>query len=82
MNGHIRVMKKKYEIAFFSEKGIRPNNQDAVFAAEKDERAIMAVADGMGGHQYGEVASEEVIKAVKECWESINKMNKSWLNLF
>ena len=42
---------------------IRKLNEDAAWYDEK--RAIYAVADGMGGHQAGEVASGIAIEAVK-----------------
>ena len=46
---------------------IRKLNEDAAWYDEK--RAIYAVADGMGGHQAGEVASSIAIEAVKSMAE-------------
>ena len=43
---------------------IRKQNEDAAWFDEK--RAVYAVADGMGGHQAGEVASAMAIDAVRE----------------
>ena len=43
---------------------VRRQNEDAAFYDEK--RAVFAVADGMGGHLAGEVASGMAIDAVKE----------------
>lgn len=37
--------------------GIRKQNQDAVFIPESGMIAIAAVADGMGGHNAGDIAS-------------------------
>lgn len=42
----------------------RSNNQDAILAMP--EKGLWAVADGMGGHQKGELASELVIKSMRE----------------
>jgi len=39
---------------------VRDNNEDAVFAG----RALVAVADGVGGSVYGEVASARAIEAI------------------
>ena len=44
--------------------GIRPQNQDAVFIPEDGLLAIAAVADGMGGHNAGDVASALAIKTL------------------
>ena len=57
------------EYSLFSEKGIREENQDAVFAATEGDTGVFALADGMGGHSDGEHASKELITAVSEWWK-------------
>jgi len=42
----------------------RKNNEDALI--DMPGTGLFAVADGMGGEQYGEVASETAVTAVKE----------------
>src|SRR2546423_15492862 len=44
----------------------RTNNEDHLLVAEP----LFAVADGMGGHVYGEVASEAAIDALRVAFRS------------
>ena len=48
---------------------VRKNNEDSVFATSR----LAAVADGVGGHAAGEVASRAVIDVLAE-------LKKSWLS--
>ncbi|MFA5161686.1 MAG: Stp1/IreP family PP2C-type Ser/Thr phosphatase [Elusimicrobiales bacterium] len=53
------------EFAFLSDKGkVRSDNQDSVVVDEL--LGLAAVADGMGGHNAGEIASDIAITAIKE----------------
>jgi serine/threonine protein phosphatase PrpC len=48
-----------------TECGRRPVNQDAVLAVRlSDNRELVAVADGMGGHSAGEMASQRALETV------------------
>lgn len=60
----------KQDIAFFSEQGLRNVNQDAIYASAKGDRGIFVVADGMGGHFGGEVASGAIVTGVRNWWDS------------
>lgn len=48
----------KYAIVHDSRIGARRSNQDRIGCWSTDETLLMAVADGLGGHMYGEVAAE------------------------
>lgn len=43
-------------------------NQDAVLAYARGNSGIFVVADGMGGHNDGEFASNEIIKMCRQFW--------------
>ena len=45
------------DYAIVSEKGGRQMNEDSVAAVECDGRWLFVLADGLGGHGKGEVAS-------------------------
>lgn len=52
-----------------SEVGLcRSNNQDAVLAVHTDETGLFVVADGMGGHDRGELASQSVVQMLHTWW--------------
>lgn len=57
---------------------VRDHNEDSVIIITNTEGAtLMAVADGMGGHRAGEVASSIVIKNISERFkESFFKLSK------
>lgn len=47
---------------------VRPVNEDAFFVSPPDESGslLAVVADGMGGHNAGEIASSEAINVIKD----------------
>jgi PPM family protein phosphatase len=56
---------------------VREQNEDAVFfgaagASDDGDLMLLAIADGMGGYQRGEVASEMAIEALKERFSTID----------
>lgn len=59
-------------VRMLSETGAyRQSNQDAVLAAYTEYAGIFAVADGMGGHYKGEIASREAVARLYVWWEEI-----------
>jgi len=66
----------KFLTRISSEKGKRENNEDSCTALKiADETYILAVADGLGGKEGGEIASKLVISSVSEYF--INAFKKS-----
>ncbi|BAB06224.1 Stp1/IreP family PP2C-type Ser/Thr phosphatase [Halalkalibacterium halodurans] len=48
---------------------VRPHNEDNGTIMEKNGQLLVVVADGMGGHQAGDVASKMATELLKEAWE-------------
>lgn len=62
----------RIEYCGLCDKGLnRAMNQDAVFMGAQGDKAVFAVADGMGGHRHGEAASGTIIAEIKEWWERL-----------
>lgn len=62
----------KIEYTTFSEIGKRRANQDVCRVVEMPEqnRTLIIVCDGMGGHAMGDVAAETVCNAVCDYWKT------------
>lgn len=58
----------KFSIYQESRKGGRPNNQDRIGYSYSREALLMVVADGMGGHLRGEVASHITVQFLTEAF--------------
>ena len=44
----------------------RENNQDSIFVSDSEDLPLFMVADGMGGHNAGEIASNIAVDTIKE----------------
>lgn len=49
---------------------VRKNNQDSLLSVKNGEFGLFAVADGMGGHFGGEIASGRLIEALSKWWDN------------
>ena len=54
---------------------IRAGNEDSFFAEANDKRGLFIVADGMGGHAAGEVASEMAVQIISRELAAIPDVN-------
>ena len=73
---------------YFTDPGkVRSHNEDSVTIINNDKKEfILAIADGMGGHKAGEIASSIAIEHIKESFYKLNTIgNKEnaieWLRL-
>lgn len=70
----VNVHKHKIgKTVFLSDKGsVRINNQDYLGVLGKDDYVVLAVADGLGGHNAGEIASKTAIDKTFDFIKNIN----------
>src|SRR5690625_975155 len=66
-------------VYFKTDRGkVRPINEDAGGIFKNKAGQILAVvADGMGGHKAGDVASSLAVSLLKEAWETAETMSTS-----
>jgi PPM family protein phosphatase len=60
----------KYVVYQASRRGGRPYNEDRVAYAYTSESLLMVLADGMGGHSHGEVASQLTVQVISSLFQS------------
>jgi len=60
----------KYVVYQASRRGGRPYNEDRVAYAYTSESLLMVLADGMGGHSNGEVASQLTVQVISSLFQS------------
>ncbi|NBR04833.1 MAG: serine/threonine-protein phosphatase [Planctomycetes bacterium] len=64
--GILLLMAIEFKVSAESLQGLRSNNEDAIKFTMADGLFLALVADGMGGHASGEVASTEAIKSIEQ----------------
>lgn len=57
-------------VAAFSEQGDRPVNEDAFNFVANDDKGCFILADGAGGHGFGDIASKAVVKEILETYSN------------
>ena len=63
----------------YTSKGGRSYNQDAVGISETPESALYIVADGLGGHLHGEMASKSAVDTLLAAEAPKKGVQKEWL---
>ena len=59
----------KFSIYQGNRQGARPYNQDRLAYSYSKDSLLLIIADGMGGHQHGEIAAEMAIKILTEAFQ-------------
>ena len=52
-----------------SRQGGRPNNEDRTTCCYSRDALLMVIADGMGGHHYGEIASQIAVQTMADVFQ-------------
>lgn len=61
------------DVYLYLNRGGKEINQDAAGYEIKDSSAIFIVADGLGGHQYGEISSNCAVQTLLDSWRNSDK---------
>lgn len=63
------------DFAFYTDVGGRKNNEDSYIAKQIGDNYLFVVADGLGGHDDGELASQIAVESIKESLLSSDEIN-------
>ncbi len=67
----------KYEV--FSDQGDRGVNEDSVGVARRNEDYCFILADGLGGHGSGDLASGSVVRTIQELFQTKGEVSAAFL---
>lgn len=67
----------KFEYATYTDKGGRDNNEDSIVVCENAGRLMLVVADGLGGHACGEVASRIACETASRVFNQMEEVNET-----
>lgn len=71
----------RMDYAYFTDKGDREHNEDYIGFSEAGDKKIFVLADGLGGHGKGEVASCLVVENVKSMLNDNNVKDEKFLDI-
>lgn len=63
----------KHSLSHYSLQGGRSSNQDRVAYAERDNSVLLVLADGLGGHQGGDIAAEVFTRSVVQSYLGVKQ---------
>ncbi len=63
----------RYDLAQHSLTGARPSNQDRIAVAERDNAVLLVLADGLGGHEGGELAAETLAQTAVRLFQAVRQ---------
>lgn len=69
----------KIDVSYYSSVGGRKNNEDYLAVLKRKDKYIFALADGLGGHDFGEIASKlsvnTIMNSLKDSEISFESLN-------
>lgn len=64
--GDIRNCMSRFDFFALSERGLRTRNDDAYCSEQIGDYYVFAIADGLDGHPFGDIASTTAIDAIRD----------------
>ena len=67
-------------IDYYTSTGGRTVNEDSLFAVGEDKDCLLIVADGLGGHGGGDLASQAAVKRISTLFKKCNLADEDLIN--